>query len=75
MSRAYWEILYDEIAQAGWSIGYTAALFDGVSMFVVDAKKDHTPRYFTQSEDRLLAFQDLQRLTQAADGQAGLGKN
>lgn len=52
----------------------TNAVLDGRETWVVDARKDG-PRIVVQSEDRLLAFQELKRQTQEADSAMGLGKN
>ena len=69
-----WETIHDDIAKSAWSLGYTKALLDGRQTWVVDARKDG-PRIVVQSEDRLLAFQELQRQTQEADSAMGMGKN
>lgn len=71
----YAEIIAREIAAAGWSYGEVQALEADGLVWIVDAKKDHSPRLWAKSDSKLSAYQELQRLTSEFDSVAGLGRN
>lgn len=63
MSKQYWEILADEIHVAGWSYGYTRAIFpDGKFYYIADAHKNDGCKYVAQAETLLTTFMELQNM-------------
>ena len=61
-SKAYWEIIADEISRDGWSWGMTEAVIGGRRVHVVDAHAGNLlPRYVVHADTLLGAFLQLKR--------------
>jgi hypothetical protein len=70
-----WETIAQNIHAAGWSYGEVMAIEDGGPVWIVDAKKEHSPRLWAKSSDKLTAYRELLRLVRQFDSKAGTGRN
>lgn len=63
----YWEIIFDRLKQAGWSLGYCSTIDErGETRWIVDAHRGDGRRYIVQSDELLTAFLELEQQAQAA---------
>jgi hypothetical protein len=57
----YWEIIADNLHDAGWSLGWVPALdVHGRTIWIVDAHRDGR-RFIVRADEMLTAFIELQR--------------
>lgn len=71
----YAEMLAKDIHDAGWSYGEVKAIEGCGLVWIVDAKKEHSPRLWAKSSDKLTAYQELTRLVREHDSKSGQGRN
>ena len=58
----YWEIIADNLHDAGWSLGWVSAVnCEGRTIWVVDAHRDDGRRFIVRSDEILSAFVELER--------------
>jgi hypothetical protein len=58
----YWEIIADNLHDAGWSLGWVSALDpEGRTIWIVDAHRDDGKRFEVRADEMLTAFLELQR--------------
>ena len=58
----YWEIIEQNLSNAGWTLGYTSAITaSGRKIFIADAHKGNGRRFIVQAGDLLTAFIELER--------------
>ena len=56
----YWEIIADNLHDAGWSLGWVSALdLEGRTMWIVDAH-GYGKRFIVRADEMLTAFVELQ---------------
>ena len=59
-----WEIIADNLSQAGWSWGCVATVdFNGRTIFVADAHHDDGKRFVVHADEKLTAFIELESAT------------
>jgi hypothetical protein len=52
----YWEIIADNLHDAGWSLGWVSALdVQGRTIWIVDAHRDNGERFIVRAENSLFA--------------------
>jgi hypothetical protein len=57
----YWEIIADNLHDAGWSLGWVSTLdVEGRTIWIVDAHRDGN-RFIVRAEEILTAFLELER--------------
>jgi hypothetical protein len=57
----YWEIIAENLSNAGWSLGWVSALdLEGRTIWIVDAH-GHGKRFIVRAEEIRTAFVELQR--------------
>jgi hypothetical protein len=57
----YWEIIADDLSQAGWSYGCVSAIDShGRMIWIADAHRDHGKRFIVQADENLTAFVELE---------------
>ena len=57
----YWEIIADNLHDAGWSLGWVSALdLEGREMWIVDAH-GYGKRFIVRADEILTAFLELER--------------
>ena len=57
----HWEIITDNLKQAGWSLGWvSAADLEGRTIWIVDAHRDGK-RLVVRADEKLTAFLELER--------------
>jgi hypothetical protein len=57
----YWEVIADNLKQAGWSLGWVSAVdCDGRTMWIVGAHHDDGKRYVVRADEKLTAFVELE---------------
>lgn len=57
-----WEIIADNLHDAGWSLGWVSALdLEGRTIWIVDAHRDDGRRYVVRADELLTAFLELER--------------
>jgi hypothetical protein len=62
----YWEIIADNLSQAGWSWGCVSALdSQGRTIWIVDAHRGDGKRFIVRADEKLTAFMELQRVIHA----------
>jgi hypothetical protein len=60
----YWEIIADNLHDAGWSLGWVSALdLEGRTIWIADAHRDNGKRFIVRADEKLRAFLELQRVT------------
>jgi hypothetical protein len=70
----YWEIIADKLSKSGWSLGWVSAVdFEGRTIWIVDAHRDNGKRFVVRSDEELLAFLELERITHELAVSALLG--
>jgi hypothetical protein len=58
----YWEIIADNLHDAGWSLGWVSALdLEGRTMWIVDAH-GYGKRFIVHADEILTAFVELERV-------------
>jgi hypothetical protein len=58
----YWEIIADNLSQAGWSYGYVSVVdSQGRTIWIADAHRDNGKRYVVRADEKLTAFLELER--------------
>jgi hypothetical protein len=61
-----WEIIADNLKQAGWSLGYVSAVdSEWRTIWIVDAHRDGK-RFVVRGDEKLAAFLELESATFAA---------
>ena len=59
----YWEIIADNLHDAGWSLGWVSALDrEGRTIWIVDASSDGK-RFIVRADEKATAFLELERAT------------
>lgn len=57
----YWEIIADNLHDAGWSLGWVSALdLEGRTIWITDAHRDGK-RFIVRADEILTAFLELER--------------
>jgi hypothetical protein len=57
----YWEIIADNLSQAGWSWGCVSAIdSNGRTIFVADAHREDGKRFVVRADEKLTAFVELE---------------
>jgi hypothetical protein len=57
-----WEIIADNLHEAGWSLGWVSALdSQGQTIWIVDAHRDDGKRFIVHADEKLSAFVELER--------------
>jgi hypothetical protein len=63
----YWEIVADNLSKAGCSWGCVSVIdSNGQTIWIADAHRDNGKRFVVQANEKLTAFVELERVTQAA---------
>jgi hypothetical protein len=59
--KKYWEIIADNLSEAGWSWGCVATV-DGAgrTIWITDAHRDYGKRFVLSSDEKLTAFVELE---------------
>ena len=58
----YWEIIADNLSEAGFSWGVVSAIDSGGrTIWIVDAHRDNGQRFIVHADDKLTAFLELER--------------
>ena len=69
-----WEIVADNLSNAGWSLGWVSAVdCEARTMWIVDAHRDDGKRFVVRSDELLTAFLELERITHELAVSAVLG--
>jgi hypothetical protein len=56
-----WEIIADNLSEAGWSLGYVSAIdSDGRTIWIADAHRGDGKRYVGRGDEKLTAFVELE---------------
>ena len=56
-----WEIIADNLHDAGWSLGWFSALdLEGRTIWIVDAHRDDGRRFIVHADEKLTAFLELE---------------
>jgi hypothetical protein len=62
----YWEIIADNLHDAGWSLGWVSAIdLEGRTIWIVDAHRDDGRRFIVRADEILTAFLELERAIHA----------
>ena len=57
-----WEIIADNLSEAGWSLGWASAVdCEGRTIWIVDAHRDDGRRFVVHADEILSAFVELER--------------
>jgi len=57
----HWEIIADNLHDAGWSLGWVSAIdSEGRTIWIVDAHRDDGRRFIVHPDEKLTAFLDLE---------------
>jgi hypothetical protein len=57
-----WEIIADNLHDAGWSLGWVSAINrEGRTIWITDAHRDDGQRFIVHADDKLTAFLELER--------------
>jgi hypothetical protein len=63
----YWEIIADNLSNAGWSWGCVATVDSNRrTIFVADAHRDDGKRFVVHADEKLTAFLELEAATRRA---------
>src|SRR5439155_15734772 len=61
----YWEIIADNLSEAGWSWGFVSAVdSSGRTIFIADAHRDDGKRFVVRADEKLTAFIELESAIQ-----------
>jgi hypothetical protein len=59
--RKYWEIIADNLHDAGWSLRWVSAVdLEGRTIWIVDAHCDDGKRFVVRGNEKLTAFLELE---------------
>jgi hypothetical protein len=58
----YWEIVANQLSEAGWTWGHVRFVRDGQYLDLVDAYRGDGKRHIVCADDKLSAFLELQRI-------------
>jgi hypothetical protein len=62
----YWEIIADNLSEAGWSWACVATVDrEARTIFVADAHRDDGKRFVVRAEEKLTAFVELESANRA----------
>jgi hypothetical protein len=57
----YWEIIADNLHDAGWSLGWVSALdVEGRTIWIADAHRGDGKRFIVRADEKLTAFLELE---------------
>jgi hypothetical protein len=57
-----WEIIADNLKEAGWSLGWVSAIdSEGRIIWIVNAHRDDGRRFIVRADEILTAFVELER--------------
>ena len=57
-----WEIIADNLSEAGWSRGRVSAIdSEGRTIWIADAHRDDGRRFIVNADEKLSAFLELER--------------
>jgi hypothetical protein len=57
----YWEIIADNLGQAGWSYGYVSVVdSQGRTIWIADAHRGDGKRFVVRADEKLTAFVELE---------------
>jgi hypothetical protein len=57
----YWEIIANNLHDAGWSWGYVGAIdSNGRTIWIADAHRDDGKRFVVRADEKLTAFVELE---------------
>ena len=60
--KRYWEIIVDNLSEAGWSWGCVSAVdSNGRTTFIADAHRGDGKRFIVHADELLTAFVELER--------------
>jgi hypothetical protein len=63
----YWEIIADNLSEAGWTWGCVSTIDSNArTIFVVDAHRGDGKRFVVRSDEKLAAFLELESAIHAA---------
>jgi hypothetical protein len=66
----YWEIIADNLSEAGWSWGLVSAVDSrGRTIWIADAHRDDGKRFVVRADEKLTAFVELERAIRAVKQQ------
>jgi len=69
-----WEIIADNLSKAGWSLGWVSAVDrDGRTIWIADAHRDDGKRLVAHSDEKLIAFLELESAIRAAERSENCG--
>jgi hypothetical protein len=58
----YWEIIADNLSEAGWSWGCVSAIdSERRTIWIVDAHRDNGKRFVARAEEKFTTFLELER--------------
>jgi hypothetical protein len=64
----YWEIIADNLSEAGWSWGCVSAVdSNGLTIWIVDAPCGDGKRFVVSADEQLTAFLELESAVRAAE--------
>jgi hypothetical protein len=64
--KRYWEIIGDNLSEAGWSWGCVSAVdSNGQTIWIANAHRDNGPKFVVRSEEKLTAFLELESAVRA----------
>jgi hypothetical protein len=62
----YWEIIGDDLSEAGWGWGFVSGVDSrGRTIFVADAHRGDNRRFIVRADERLTAFVELESMIRA----------
>jgi hypothetical protein len=63
----YWEIIADNLSEAGWSWGCVSAIdSSGRTIWIADAHRDDNRRFVVRADEKLIAFVELESAVRAS---------
>lgn len=69
--KRYWEIVADNLSEAGWTVGWvSAADSEGRMIYIVDAHRDGK-RTIVRADEKLTAFLELECVTRTVTRAGG----
>jgi hypothetical protein len=65
----YWEIIADNLSEAGWSWGCVSAIdSNGRTIWIADAHRDDGKRFVVHADEKLTASVELETAIRAGSG-------
>jgi hypothetical protein len=65
----YWEIIADNLHDAGWSLGWVSAVDrEGRTIWIADAHRDDGKRFVVHADEMLTAFIELESAIRQGSG-------